>query len=116
MANDIVPWVYVGDDARSYVTGINSEITTQLNGGSDPKIGSRAAVVADAFPPLPSSVKPRRAYLKNAAGKGRTVTVMEPTADLALIGTTLSIEDSDGSASTYTVRRVHAENFGRSRI
>jgi hypothetical protein len=118
MANTIVGWIYTADDGRNYITGINSEVGAQLNGATPAValIGGRAATSADPYPPLPSSVKPRRAYLKNAAKKGRTVTVMSPTADLLTIGASLTLEDSDGASSTFNVRRVHAEEFGRSRV
>lgn len=115
MANTIVPWVYTADNGRDYVTGINSEVSAQLNVAT-PKIGGATAVGATTDGPLPSSVKPRRAYLKNAAGKGRYVTVMEPGAYIATVGNTLDIEDSDGASSTYTVRKVLGEDFGRSRV
>lgn len=118
MANTIVPWVYTADNGRDYVIGVNSEITTQLHGGDPdgPKIGGATAVGATTDGPLPSSVKPRRVYLKNPAGNGRYLTVMEPDAWLLTTGRTINIEDSDGASTTYTVRRVHGENFGRSRV
>jgi hypothetical protein len=118
MANQIVGWVYTADDGRDYITGINSEVGAQLNGATPAValIGGRAATSADPYPPLPSSVKPRRVYLKNAAKKGRTVTVMTPTADLATIGAAIDLEDSDGASTTFTVRKLHSETFGRSRV
>ena len=118
MANQIVGWQYTADNGRDYVTGLNSEVGAQNNGASPAValVGNRQATSADPWPPLPSSVRPRRAYLKNATGKGRTVTLMTPDAPLATIGATISLEDSDGVASTYTVRKIHAENFGRSRV
>lgn len=117
MANVILPWVYTSDRGLSYVTGVETEVAAQLDGaGPALKIGGRQATVADGFPPLPGSVKPRRAYLKNAAGKGRYITVMEPTAALASVGETLNIEDSDGASTAFTVRHILAERFGRSRV
>lgn len=119
MANTIGAWVYTDRLGRNYITGINTEVSAQDDGGSPavPLIGGRAATSADNFPPLPSSVKPRRVRLKNAAKKSRTVTVM--TADAPLASSTpptLSLEDSDGSATTYTVRKLIEEDFGRLRV
>jgi hypothetical protein len=119
VANDIVPWVYTDDRGREYVTGINGEVAAQETGDpAEPIIGGRAPSGADLLlPPLPRSVKPRRAYLKNPAGKGRTVTVMAPDAPLAgVTPPTLSIEDSDGAATTYSRRKLLTEDFGRSRV
>lgn len=118
MANTIGPWKYRGDDGRDYVTGINTEVSAQMAGTDPdvPKIGGRAATSADAFPPLPSSVRPRRVFLKNPAGKGRYITMMDPDSWIGTVGRTLAIEDSDGASTTYTVRRLHGEKFGRSRV
>lgn len=118
MANDIQPWVYTADDGRNYITGLNGEVGAQMDAQAtpEPKVGGRLATSADLFPPLPSSVVPRRAYCKNPAGKGRYVTIMEPTANLATTGNTVTLGDSDGATSVYTVRKVHGENFGRSRV
>lgn len=119
MANDIIPWVYESDLGDEYIRGVNSELTTQETGDPlEPVVGGRAPSGADLLlPPLPSSVKPRRAYMKNPAGKGRYITVFSPTAPLA--GTappTLSVEDSDGAATTYSRRKLIGEDFGRSRV
>lgn len=119
MANDIVPWVYTSDFGDEYITGINAEVSAQQSG--DPLeaiIGGRAPAGADlSLPPLPSSVKPRRAYMKNPAGNGRYVPVMDPTAPLAgAAPPTLSLEDSDAVATVYTRRKLVAETFGRSRV
>jgi hypothetical protein len=119
MANDIVPWVYASDFGDEYVTGINSEVAAQQSG--DPLeaiIGGRAPAGADlTLPPLPSSVKPRRAYMKNPAGNGRYITVMSADAPLASAAPpTLNIEDSDGASTVYSRRKLVGENFGRSRV
>jgi len=119
MANVITPWVYRSNNGREYVTGVDSEVAAQLTGpGGDPRIGGRAAQrgVATGDGPLPSSVKRRRAYVKNAAGKGRYVTIMEPGAYLETVGNIIHLEDSDGVGSDYEVVKVMGEDFGRSRI
>jgi hypothetical protein len=119
VANDIVPWVYTDNKGRGYITGINSEVAAQETGDPlEPIIGGNAPSGAELeYPPLPSSVKPRRAYMKNPAGKGRTVTIMSKTAPLTDDDPpTLSLEDSDGAATVYTVRKLLPEDFGRSRV
>lgn len=119
MANDIVPWVYTSDFGDQYITGINSEVSAQETGDPlEPIIGGNAPSGAELLlPPLPSSVKPRRAYMKNPAGNGRYVTVMAPDAPLAgATPPTVSLEDSDGAATTYSRRKLIAEDFGRSRV
>lgn len=116
MANIITPWHYTANDGTVYVTGINGEVASQLGAASLPKIGGTVATASSTALPLPSSVKPRRAYLKNALGVGRYVTIMTQTAELNTPGTTLNLEDSDGVETVFTVRKVHAEDFGRSRI
>jgi hypothetical protein len=119
MANTIAAWVYTDRLNRNYITGVNSEVAAQDDGGSPavPLIGGRAATSADSYPPLPSSVKPRRVHLKNTAKKSRYLTVMSADAPLASsTPPTIDIEDSDGAASTYTVRKLLPEDFGRSRV
>ncbi len=119
MANDIVPWVYTSDFGDQYITGINGEVAAQQSGEPlEAIIGGNAPSGAELdLPPLPSSVKPRRAYMKNPAGKGRYVTIMSPTAPLASAAPpTLSLEDSDGAATVYKRRKVLGEDFGRSRV
>jgi hypothetical protein len=119
MANIIGPWVYRGDDGRDYITGVDTEVSAQQHGGdpNGPKIGGRAATSNDAFPPLPSSVRPRRVYAKNPAGKGRYVTVMSPDAWLyEATGRVITLEDSDGVGTVFTTRKFVPETFGRSRV
>jgi hypothetical protein len=119
MANTIAAWVYTDRLGRNYITGVNSEVSAQDDGGSPAValIGGRAATSADNFPPLPSSVKPRRVHLKNTAKKSRYLTVMSDDAPLASSAPpTIDIEDSDGTPSTYTVRKLLPEDFGRSRV
>lgn len=118
MANVIGPWVYTDDYARTYITGVNTDISAQDNGGAPavPLIGGRAATAADAFPPLPSSVKPRRVECRSATKKVRYVILAEPTAPLATLGTVISIEDSDGAASDFTSRKVLPERLGANRV
>lgn len=116
MANVIEAVVYTDDHSRDYVTGVDSEIFAQAGVSTNPKIGGAAAVAGSGNPPLPSSVKPRRVGLKSAAGKWRYVVCLEPTADLFTgVETTLSIEDSDGAATTYTRQKAFGEDFGRNR-
>lgn len=117
MANTISPVRYTGDDGRVYTYGMDSEIFAQQGVALTPKVGGSAAVSGDTNPPLPSSVRPRQVFMKNAAGKGRYVVCLEPTADLYTgVETTLNIEDSDGVATAFTRRHTVAERFGRSRI
>jgi hypothetical protein len=117
MANTIIAVRYTSDRAgQEFITGMNSEITTQLGTSTDPKVGVLGDVSDTGLPALPSSVKPRRVGLKNAAGKWRYVVCLTPDSELYTgVETTLSIEDSDGAASTYTRQRAIGENFGRNR-
>lgn len=117
MANVIEAVRYTDDKGRTYVTGMDSEIFAQQNGGATaPKVGGAAAASGSGDPPLPSSVKPRRVGLKSATGKWRYVVCLTPTADLFTgVESTLSIEDSDGAAATYTRQKAFGEDFGRNR-
>ena len=117
--NSIVPWVYTDDLGNQYITGINSEVAAQETGDpAEAIIGGNAPSGAElSLPPLPSSVKPRRAYMKNPAGRGRYITVMSPDAPLAsATPPTLNVEDSDGVSTVYTRRRLVGEFLGRSRV
>jgi hypothetical protein len=117
MANTITPVVYTDDKGRDYVYGMDSEVFAQVGASTNPKVGGAAATSAQNNPPLPSSVKPRRVYMKNPAGNGRYVVCLEPTADLFTgVETSITLEDSDGVQTVYTRRKAHAEDFGRSRV
>jgi hypothetical protein len=41
---------------------------------------------------------------------------MEPDPWLRQVGREINLEDSDGVQTTFTVRKIHEENFGRSRV
>lgn len=117
MANSIVPVRYVSDKAGyEFITGLNSEILAQVGASTNPKVGVNGSVTGTGLPAKPRSLRPRQVALKNAAGKWRYVICLTPTADLYTgVETTLSIEDSDGSASTYTRQYPIGERFGRNR-
>lgn len=117
MANTIIPVRYVSDHSgMEFITGMNSEITTQVGASTDPKVGTLGATTDTGLPALPSSVRPRQVALKNGAGKWRYVVCLRPDSELYTgVETTLSIEDSDGSASTYTRQYPIGERFGKNR-
>ena len=117
MPNVIIPVRYVSDYAgQEFITGLNSEITTQVGASGDPKVGVLGATTGTGLPALPSSVKPRRVALKSAAGRWRYVVALRPDSELFTgVETTLSIEDSDGAATTYTRQYAIGERFGRNR-
>ena len=113
---DIIPAVYTDDNARNYVVGVNAAYYNQEAAEDVSKLGGPIPPVNfAALPPLPSSVKPRRAYLKNPAGKGRYVICLTPASALyATPGTTLDLEDSNNTPTTYTRKKTKPEDFGRS--
>lgn len=118
MANTIQAVVYTDDKGNDWVVGMDSEVFAQQNtAATGPKVGGADYTGTPELRGLPSSVRPRRAALKNSAtGKWRYVTLLEATAALATgADTTLSIEDSDGAAATYTVQRIDGERWGRLR-
>lgn len=117
MPNVITPVVYTDDRNRDYVYGMDSEVFAQAGASTNPKVGGQAATLAQGNPPLPSSVRARRVYMKNPAGIGRTIVCLEPSSELFTgVETTLNLEDSDGTATVFTRIRAHSEDFGRSRV
>lgn len=118
MANVIVPVSYQSNNGLEFQVGVNSEIAAQLDVDDAPKIGLGGGSATVALLPLPSSVKPRRVYMKNPAGKGRYVIVTNRLASLWLTDAeTLNIEDSDGTPTVYTkvAGGERNERFGRTR-
>lgn len=117
MANTIIAVRYVSDVAGiEFITGMNSELTTQLGASTNPKVGTLGATTGTGKPAMPRGFRPRGVALKNPAGKWRYVTCLRSDSELFTgVETTLSIEDSDGAATTYTRQYPYGERFGRNR-
>lgn len=112
---NIVPALYTSDYGVDFQVGVNSAYLLQESETGISKLGGDSTPTIPAgTPPLPSSVKPRRAYMKNAAGKGRYVIVLTP--DAALVtepATTMSLEDSNNVATTFSRIKILGEDFGK---
>lgn len=120
MANTIIAVSYQSSTGQEFQVGVNAEVAAQMAGTDPdaPKIGTGGGSATAGLPPLPSSVKPRRVYMKNPAGKGRYVIVTNTAAYLwTTNGATLNLEDSDGASTVYTkvANGERNERFGRSR-
>lgn len=114
MANAIVAVEYTSNAGNHYVTGLNNEVFSQETATpGEHKVGGSAATAAEALDPLPLQMKPRRVVATNPAGKTREVICLTPTAPLYETGATISLEDSDGAATTYTVTKLKQEEFRR---
>lgn len=118
MANEIIAVTYTDDKDRDYVYGMNRDVFNQQNvAATRPLVGGSASPANSANPPLPASVTPRRALVANAAGKLRIVVLLEPDAPLysSAVDHDISLEDSDGAASTFTFQKLLPESFGKKR-
>jgi hypothetical protein len=114
MANTIVAVEYTSNAGNHYVTGVNDEVYSQ--DGATPGLsllGGSAATPAEGLDPLPRQMKPRRVVATNPAGKDREIICLTADAELYAIGAEISLEDSDGAATTYTVTKLKAEEFRR---
>lgn len=112
---DIIPVKYTDDYGNDFQMGVDAALYNQEATMDVSKLGGPIpATGVDALQALPSSVIPRRVYMKNPAGKGRYVPVLTPTGYLTTAGGTLSIEDSNNAATTFTrVGAVRGEYFGK---
>lgn len=112
---NIKPALYVADDSHVYQVGVDGNVLGQESETGISKLGGDSTPTIPAgTPALPSSVKPRRAYMKNPAGKGRYVICLTP--DGALFtdpATTISLEDSNNAATTFTRVKTFGEDFGK---
>lgn len=108
--NQIIRAEYLADSGNSYTVGINSEVAALLDGaGPDTLIGYTDSGTVG-MDPLPRQMKPRRVTVVNPAGVAREVICLSPTAPLWTgTATQITLEDSDGVATVYTVQRRHAE-------
>lgn len=119
MANQIKAVVYTSDLGVQYVIGMNKEVFDQNNvADTAPKVGGEAYNGTDPIGPMPANIRPRQARLVNPAGKIRYVEVL--TTDATLIAPTstgadrqLTLEDSDGVSTTYTLNGTLGERSRR---
>lgn len=113
---NIVPALYTSDYGVDFQVGVDAALLAQESATDVAKIGGDSAPTIPAgTPPLPASVKPRRAYMKDpATGYARTVIVLTPDAALATNGaTTIQREDSNNVAHTLQRVKMLSEDFGR---
>lgn len=115
--NNFVPWVYIDDRGRGYITkALQEETAQEVNDPLEPILGGRTPAGADLlFPPLPSSVKPRRVRVADNTGYVRTVRVFEAGAPMLTNDPkpTISVEDSDGAAHVCSFEQLYGESFGK---
>lgn len=115
MANQIIRAEYLSDSGVSFTVGVNSELTTQTVGDPAESLIGYTDSGTVAMPPLPRQMKPRAAVAYNPAGKSRTIICLQPDAPLYAVGAQISVEDSDGVATTYTVDRLRPESARKRR-
>lgn len=114
MPNRIVAVEYTSNAGNQYVTGINEEVWDQETATpGENKIGGSTALPNEALDPLPRQMKPRRVLAVNAAGKKREIICLTAAAPLYAVGATITLEDSDGAATVYTVTQLRNEEFRR---
>ncbi len=112
--NSIVAVEYTSNAGNSFVTGLNEEVFDQ--GSGDPferLVGGSPALPSEPLDPLPRQMKPRRVVAVNPAGVAREIICLEADAPLYTIGATITLEDSDGASTTYTVVKLKAEEYRR---
>lgn len=115
-AVNIIPVLYTDDYGNDFQMGMDATVYNQATVAGTSDLGGPIPPTGVAgLQALPSSVIPRRIFMKNAAGKGRYVPVLTPDARAATTpGQTLSLEDSNNAATTYTrVGAVRGEYFGK---
>src|SRR5688500_9225417 len=110
MANQIIRAEYLSDNGVAFTTGSNNEMTPQTAGDPAESVIGYTDSGTVAMHPLPRQLKPRRAVCVNPAGKRREIICLQPDAPLYAVGATISLEDSDGVATTYTVSQLKAES------
>lgn len=116
MANRIIAAQYTSDAGNEYVVGVNEEVFDQPNAGATGSIlGGSTALPSEPLDPLPRQMKPRRVVAFNPAGKRREIICLTPTAELYAVGATVTLEDSDGASTVYTVSALKAEQSRRRR-
>lgn len=111
MANTILTYVYVSENGTRFRYGANSEVASQLDGGSASKIGAVLWDGVEALDGFPGNMRPRRVRVFNAANnKTRYVACFTKTCALyATPGTTIDLEDSDGAQLTFARQKPLAE-------
>lgn len=115
-AVNIIPVKYVDDYGNNFQMGLDATLYNQATvAGTSDLGGPIPPTGVTGLQALPSSVIPRRIFMKNPAGKGRYVPVLTPTARAATTAAQeLSIEDSADTPSTFTrVGAVRGEYFGK---
>jgi hypothetical protein len=115
-AVDIKPAIYVSDKGIEFQVGVNGAYLAQESAAGISKLGGDSTpTITGAMHPLPSSVKPRRAYMKDSAtGYARTIIVLTPDSVLATDpDAQLTFEDSNNVTHTLGVVKVLGEDFGR---
>lgn len=105
MANRIIRVGYESDKGVTFAFGLNEEVFDQ---GA---VGGVALTANSNHYPFPQQMKPRRAVCYNTAGSHRYVPLLSAAAPLATPGASITLEDSDGAASTYTCDRVLGEEY-----
>lgn len=113
---NIIPVLYVADNTYEFQVGVDAAVYNQEADDDVSKLGGPIPAVSVAgLPALPSSVKPRRQYVKNPAGKGRYVICLTPDAYIGnqALGT-ISLEDSNNVPTTFTREKgMLGEDFGK---
>ena len=117
MANTIQAVVYTSNAGHDYVTGMNSEVFSQLNaGGTAPKVGGSAYDGTPRLDVLPRNLRPRTVQVDDGAGYTRDVVCLTTDAPLWTgAETSITIEDSDGAAHVCTVIGDRGEKQRRRR-
>lgn len=114
MANRIIAVQYTSDAGNQFVVGMNEEVWDQETATPDEhKVGGSLALTSEALDPLPLQMRPRQVKAVNPAGKVRYVTCLTSTAPLFAVGQTITLEDSDGASSVYTVQAKIEQRFRR---
>lgn len=105
---DMRAWEYTDNNGDVWNVGVPLAYTTQLDGGSNPKIGGQAATVKR--PPPDPRLKLRHVSASAADGSVRTIVVMEDDAALFAKGATIDLfQGGGGTAVTYTVDKLFGE-------
>ena len=114
MANRIVAVQYTSDAGNEFVTGLNEEVWDQETATpGEHLVGGSVALPSEPLDPLPRQMNPRRVVATNPAGNTREVICLTPAAPLYAVGSQITLEDSDGAATTYTVVQLRSESYRR---
>jgi hypothetical protein len=105
---DMRAWTYTDDQGVDHEYAVAKYISDQENVGNEVLVGGEAAIAT--LNPIPKGMKPRKAYVVNAAGVKRQVVCFTADAPLfATMGTSINLKDGGGVETAFTSQSTCGE-------